>query len=257
MVCQTCFILLELLLPPKSWDFSDLSTSIHDIALGKGQSPSHTKPYVLATNFVFPSPVLGADLKAWTIERTRMSWNCLIRKILWLYTQPMTTGGFEVEGIYNEGPQPRSQTCPTWGLFLGSQKQAFLASWLWALIVFRCYHCRLSWGALGFPTYIPENLGDDRSWFVLGIARSLNSFGARLWDTNFRRRFFGTFSPSCFNFVSTEWSYDRVMICPRGFAKVRSHWSFQVLGDWWKEFIQADCHDTGWLHEGCESLDLR
>ena len=29
-----------------------------------------------------------------------------------------------------------SQTCPTWGLFLGSQKQAFLASWLWALIVY-------------------------------------------------------------------------------------------------------------------------
>ena len=28
------------------------------------------------------------------------------------------------------------QTCPTWGLFLGSQKQAFLASWLWALIVY-------------------------------------------------------------------------------------------------------------------------
>ena len=29
-----------------------------------------------------------------------------------------------------------SQTCPTRGLFLGSQKQAFLASWLWALIVY-------------------------------------------------------------------------------------------------------------------------
>ena len=28
------------------------------------------------------------------------------------------------------------QTCPTWGLFLGSQKQAFLASSLWALIVY-------------------------------------------------------------------------------------------------------------------------
>ena len=30
---------------------------------------------------------------------------------------------------------PSWQTCPMWGLFLGSQKQAFLASWLWALIV--------------------------------------------------------------------------------------------------------------------------
>ena len=32
--------------------------------------------------------------------------------------------------------KPKLQTRPTWGLFLGSQKQAFLASWLWALIVY-------------------------------------------------------------------------------------------------------------------------
>ena len=32
------------------------------------------------------------------------------------------------------------QMCPTWGLFLGSQKQAFLASWLWAQIVYIFRH---------------------------------------------------------------------------------------------------------------------
>ncbi len=149
----------------KSWDFSDLSTSIHDIALGKGQSPSHTKPYVLATTFVFPSPVLGVDLKAWTIERTRMSWNCLIRKILWLYTQPMTTWGFEVEEIYLD-------------------------------VIIVDYN-----GALGFPIYSWIFGCLLIRWFVFFVLPDHWTAFVRDYEIQSSASFLGTFSPSCFNAV--------------------------------------------------------
>ena len=64
------------------------------------------------------------------------------------------------------------QTCPTWGLFLGSQKQAFLASWLWALIVYG------NNGSLDPGTYIPKY-------------KLLMDWNSLLWHCyNYRRKVF-------------------------------------------------------------------